>query len=402
MSRSTRNALAAAVTTLSVVSLAACGSKGAASTTTSNGATQVSVTMVAGSNGDDCQYDATTVPAGPVTFTIKNQSATGITEFEVLDGERIIGEKENVITGLPAAKLTLTLGGGDYTLYCPAGATEKTDLKVTGEAAASPTGSTAQLLQQGADEYGEYVVTQLDGMVVAVKNLERAVGSGNLVAAQKAYAEARPFYEKVESDIEGFVLPGGEATDPHSSLDYLIDMRQSSLDPKVGWSGFHAIERDLFGSQEITAGTKKYAADLTTNVGILAGVAKKLTYKPEDLANGAAGLLEEVQSNKISGEEEAFSHTDLADFADNIEGAQQAFEALRPGLTELDAGLVDTIDKRFAAVDALLKGYEDPTQIGGYRLWTPALRNKDASKVSQPVQALADALSGLAEKVATA
>ncbi|GAB4013333.1 iron uptake system protein EfeO [Nocardioides ultimimeridianus] len=402
MSRSTRNALAASVATLSLVSLAACGSKDATSAPTSNGAAQVAVTMVAGSNGDDCQYDATTVPAGPVTFTIKNQSATGITEFEVLDGERIIGEKENVITGLPAASLTLTLGGGEYTLYCPAAATEKTALKVTGQAAASPTGSTAQLLQQGADEYGQYVVTQLDGMIVAVKGLQRAVASGDVAAAQKAYAEARPFYEKVESDIEGFVLPGGDPTDPASSLDYLIDMRQSSLDPQLGWSGFHAIERDIFGSKRITATTKKYAADLTANVTTLAGVAKKLTYRPEDLANGAAGLLEEVQSNKISGEEEAFSHTDLADFADNIEGAQQAFEALRPGLTELDPALVATISKRFAAVDRLLKGYEDPAQIGGYELWTPALRKKDASKVSQPVQALADALSGLAEKVATA
>ncbi|WP_460792577.1 iron uptake system protein EfeO [Nocardioides maradonensis] len=402
MSRSTRNALAASVAALSLASLAACGTKETTATASSKGATQVAVTMVAGSNGDDCQYDATTVPAGPVTFTITNQSATGITEFEVLDGERIIGEKENVITGLPAAKLTLTLGGGSYTLYCPAAVTEKTDLKVTGEAAASPTGGTAQLLQQGADEYGEYVVTQLDGMVVAVQNLQKAVASGNLAAAQKAYAEARPFYEKVESDIEGFVLPGGDPTDPASSLDYLIDMRQSSLDPKLGWSGFHAIERDVFGSRKITAATKKYAVDLVTNVKTLAGVAKKLTYKPEDLANGAAGLLEEVQSNKITGEEEAFSHTDLADIADNIEGAQQAFEALRPGLVELDPGLVDTIAKRFAAVDKLIKGYEDPSQVGGYELWTPALRKKDASKVSQPVQALADALSGLAEKVATA
>lgn len=403
MSRARRNALTVSVSALALLTLAACGDGGTATDTAkSGGAAQVGVTMVAGAGGDDCKFDTTSVPAGPVTFTIKNESATGITEFEILDGERIVGEKENVITGLPQVELTLTLGGGDYTLYCPAAVTEKTALKVTGQATSTPTGTAAQLLQKGADEYGQYVVTQLDGMIVAVKALQKAVASGDVHAAQRAYGEARPFYEKVESDIEGFVLPGGSPTDNKSNLDYLIDMRQSSLDPAVGWSGFHAIERDLFASKRITAATKKYAADLTSNVTTLAGIAKKLTYKPEDLANGAAGLLEEVQANKISGEEESFSHIDLADFADNVEGAQQAFEALRPGLTELDPALVQTIAKRFAAVDKLLKGYEDPSQIGGYVLWTPQLRKKDAAHVSQTVQALADALSGLAEKVATA
>jgi iron uptake system component EfeO len=403
MSRARRNALAVPVSALALLTLAACGDNStAADPAKGSGAAQVGVSMVSGANGDDCKIDTTSVPAGPVTFTIKNESATGITEFEVLDGERIIGEKENVITGLPEVKLTLTLGGGDYTLYCPAAATEKTTLTVTGKASAAATGGPAQLLQEGADEYGKYVVTQLDGMIVAVQALQRAVESGDVAAAQKAYGEARPFYEKVESDIEGFVLPGGSPTDNSTNLDYLIDMRQSSLDPAVGWSGFHAIERDVFGAHRITAQTKKYAADLTKNVTTLAGIAKKLTYKPEDLANGAAGLLEEVQANKISGEEESFSHIDLADFADNVEGAQQAFEALRPGLTELDAALVATIDKRFTAVEKLLKGYEDPHQVGGYVLWTPQLRKKDAAHVSQTVQALADALSGLAEKVATA
>ncbi|GAB2983924.1 iron uptake system protein EfeO [Nocardioides montaniterrae] len=395
-----RNALTASVSLLALGALAACGSEDKADAK-AGGAAQVNVTMTSGGNGDQCAYDTTEVPAGPVTFHVKNQSATGITEFEVLDGERIIGEKENVVTGLPEVTLTLTLGGGEYTLYCPAAATEKTQLKVTGQAAKA-TGSTAELLQKGAAEYGTYVSGQLDDMVVAVKALQTAVEAGDLGKARQAYADARPFYEKVETDIEGFMLPGGDPSDPSSSLDYLIDMRQSSLDPKLGWSGFHAVERDLFGARRITAKTEKYAADLTKNVTTLAGVAKGLTYKPEDLANGAAGLLEEVQSNKISGEEEAFSHTDLADFADNVEGARQAFEALRPGLTKLDASLVATIDHRFAAVDKLLKGYEDDSQIGGYRLWTEALRKKDAPRVSQPVQALADALGGIAEKVATA
>jgi iron uptake system component EfeO len=400
-----RTSLVAVTSVLSVSALAACGSSDgtkAKDSGSKGGAAQISVKMVSGTNGDECQVSETTAPAGPVTFEVTNESASGLTEFEILSGEKIIGEKESLAPGLPKATITLTMGGGDYTIYCPGATTEKTTFKVTGKAAAAPTGTAAELLQQGATEYATYVTTQLGGMVTGVQKLKEAVDAGDVAAAQKAYVEARPFYEKIESDVAGFVLPGFDPTDNKGNLDYLVDMRASNKDDAVGWSGFHAVERDIFGAKKITAQTKKYAADLVTNVTKLAELSKSLTYKPEDLANGAAGLLEEVQANKISGEEEAFSHTDLVDFASNVEGAQQAFEALRNGLNEIDKTLTETIAKRFSDVTTLLETYKDPSALGGYKLYTPELKKTDASKLSQSVQALQDSLSRLAEKVATA
>jgi len=131
-------------------------------------------------------------------------------------------------------------------------------------------------------------------------------------------------------------------------------------------------------------------------------ISKSLTYQPEDLANGASDLLDEVQSSKISGEEEKFSHIDLVDFASNVEGAQQAFAYLKPGLAEVDSGLTATIGKRFDAVNAMLDTYRDPHEIGGYKRYTPQLKATDANKLSQTVQALQDSLANLAAKVATA
>lgn len=378
------------------------GASSSGSTTSAGGASHVSITLASAGSGDECTADTTSVPAGPVTFTVTNQSAAGITELELLNGEKIMGEKENLAPGLPAASFTLTLGGGTYTIYCPGASSEKTPLTVTGQAIASPAGSAAQLLQKGADQYASYVTTQVDGMVTAVATLRKDVDSGDLTAAQRAYGDARPFYEKIESDVEGFVVPGGDPTNNADNLDYLIDMRASNLDPKVGWSGFHAIERDLFASRRITAQTKRYAAGLTKNVAELAKQSKTLTYKPEDLANGAAGLLEEVQTNKISGEEEKYSHTDLVDFASNVEGAQQAFLNLKPGLAEIDADLTRTIAQRFDAVNAMLDTYRDPAAVGGYRPYTAEVRAADANTLSQTVQSLQDALAHLAEKVATA
>jgi iron uptake system component EfeO len=401
----------AAMTVLTLAALAGCGgsssdssgdSKDASKATSNGGVTRVAVTLASGSGGDTCSLDHTSVPAGPVTFTVVNKSAPGITEVELQNDQKIVAEKENLAPGLAPVKFTSTLGGGDYQFYCPGADKELVAFKVTGKAAPVATGSAAQLLREGTRGYGRYVTSQVDAMVLAVKRLQSDIDVDNLAAAQRQYGVARPFYEKIESDVDGFVLPGFKPTDNRGNLDYLIDMRASNLDPKVGWHGFHAVERDIFGRQNITPSTQKLAAELTVNVGKLAHLSKSLTYKPEDLANGAAGLLEEVQTNKISGEEEAFSHIDLVDFAANVEGAEQSFAYLKPGLTKIDPTLTRTISQRFDAVNTMLNGYRDPNAIGGYKIYTEKLKKADANKLSQTVQALQDALANLAEKVATA
>jgi iron uptake system component EfeO len=232
--------------------------------------------------------------------------------------------------------------------------------------------------------------------------LKNAIDNGDLDAAQKAYAEARPYYERVESDVEGFVLPGFKPTDNSGNLDYLVDMRASNLDPKVGWHGFHAIEKDLFQAKAITEGTKAFATELVVNVKKLDELSKTLTYKPEDLANGASGLLEEVQTSKISGEEEAYSHIDLVDFAANIEGAQQSFAYLQDGLKLIDPALTTKITAEFAAVTTLLDKYKDPSSLGGYIRYTAKVKATDAPSLSKAVEALHEDLARIAEKVATA
>ena len=205
----------------------------------------------------------TKVPAGPVTFTVKNESSTAITEVELLQDQRIFGEKENLAPGLAAVSFTSTLGGGKYQVYCPGADTELTDFTVTGKVASTANSSAATLLKQGATGYADYVDAQVSDMVTAVKQLQTHVEAGDLDAAKQDYAEARPYYEHVESDVDGFVKKGHKATDNAGNLDYLIDMRASNLDPAVGWSGFHAVERDLFANGAITDDTKKTAADLT-------------------------------------------------------------------------------------------------------------------------------------------
>ena len=76
--------------------------------------------------------------AGPTTFSVRNLDATAVTEFEVLDGKRVIGEKENLTPGL-SGSFSIDLEPGRYTTLCPNGDRERGVLVVTG----TPTGTAA-------------------------------------------------------------------------------------------------------------------------------------------------------------------------------------------------------------------------------------------------------------------
>jgi iron uptake system component EfeO len=91
-----------------------------------------------------CVPNTTKAPAGPVTFEVENAGTIRVTEFEVLDGETILGEKENLSDGL-SGSFSLTLEQGEYTLYCPGGDDERGTLTVTGgsDATAVPGGAAA-------------------------------------------------------------------------------------------------------------------------------------------------------------------------------------------------------------------------------------------------------------------
>ena len=395
------------------VAATACGSDGdsgsghdsAGRTSRANGATGatlVTITMTNDGGNAVCKLDNASLPAGPVTFNVANKDAAGISEVELVKDQRILGEKENLAPGLDPVSFTVTLDGGRYQVYCPGAAPEFTDFTVAGQATGAPAGSTQTILGQGTKEYAAYVSNQMNMLNDGVKQLDAAVQSGNVNAAKAAYAKVRSYYERSESSAGGFVLPGFAVEDNAGNLDYLIDMRESTpVDAKVGWKGFHAIERDLWGLG-ITPQTKADSTELVGNVGKLVDVVKTLQYKPEDLANGAADLVEEVQNTKITGEEEQFSHIDLVDFAGNVEGAQQAYASVRLGLQKIDPNLDAQIDQQFKAVQTALDGYRDPASPGGFKPWTPELRATDAHKLTAAIQPLHDSLSQVAQKVANA
>jgi iron uptake system component EfeO len=77
-----------------------------------------------------CVPNEAKAPAGPIVFEIENTGTSEVTEFEVMDGDTVLGEKENLTEGL-SGSFSLTLEKGEYVLYCPGGSDERGTLSVS-------------------------------------------------------------------------------------------------------------------------------------------------------------------------------------------------------------------------------------------------------------------------------
>ncbi|MDG3012302.1 peptidase M75 family protein [Rhodococcus sp. D2-41] len=337
-----------------------------------------------------CKADPSTLTAGAVTFNATNTDAAAVTEVELLSNGRIIAEKENLAPGF-SGKFSLKLDGGEYDLYCPGATQEHTKITVTGKTAAA-TGDTATLLQQGAADYATYVKTQAGLLVDNVKPMVDAIKAGDLAAAQAGYAKSRVYYERIEPVAESFTIGS-------DSLDQDIDAREGDV-PADQWTGFHVIEKGLFEAKSVS-GLAPVADGLLANVGKLRDLVQNQTYKPDEIVNGAGGLLDEVSTTKITGEEERYSHIDIVDLQANVEGSEQAFAAVKPALEKIDPALAQTIGTRFTAVDQMLDKYRDPNALGGFALFS-SVSPQDLRALSEAIAAVKDPLSEAGGKIAAA
>ena len=105
------------------------------------------------------------------------------------------------------------------------------------------------------------------------------------------------------------------------SYDDYMDENKS----EDGWSGFHRIECIMW-QDNTTEGTAAYVDQLVNDIKELKAKIATVKVTPDIMLTGAVDLLNEVATQKITGEEEVFSHTDLYDFRANIEGAEKIFE----------------------------------------------------------------------------
>jgi iron uptake system component EfeO len=358
-----------------ILGAAACGSDPTG--TTAEGPIQVTATDT------ECKVARTDAPAGTSTFKITN-GGSKITEFYVYaEGDRVMGEVENIGPGV-SRELHVELAAGTYQTACKPGMSGqgiRGAFTVTGSA---PALNTDAKLAAASESYQRYVRSQTDALVVKTQEFVDAVKAGDKEKAKALFPVARTYWERIEPVAEIF-----------GDLDPKIDGREEVVEEGMEFTGFHALERDLWVTGDISK-SGPMADRLMTDIKEIVAKANEEELTPLQLANGAKELLDEVATGKITGEEDRYSHTDLWDFAANVEGSKAAVAALRPVLQERDPALVSELDKQFAAVEATLAKHK----VGdGWKLHTQ-LSAAELKELSDAINALGEPVSQVAAKVA--
>ncbi|MBO9625374.1 MAG: EfeM/EfeO family lipoprotein [Microbacterium sp.] len=365
------------------------------------------------STDTECAVSGATAKSGTLTFDVKNDSGQ-TTEFYLLaeDGLRIVGEVENIA---PAASRTLTVTAqpGTYYTLCKPGmlgdGVGKTAFTVTGDRVAV-TGADAEQKQKAVDLYAAFVKDQVGQLVPAVDKLVSAYESGDDETARALFPQTRAFYERIEP-----------VADKLGDLDPRIDYREvDAVAEGLDWTGFHRIEKDLWvpaqdalNSDGETPAWKDWAPSTPEERAgygdqLIADVQELYDYVHSDdftkalddqgiagISNGAIALLDEVANGKISGEEDWWSHTDLYDFAANVEGSKMAFSLVQDFAAAKGADgkkLVSEIEDGYAALDAALAKHGSLTS--GFVSYTQ-ITDADKREFTDLINALAEPVSQL-------
>ncbi|MGX4692527.1 iron uptake system protein EfeO [Streptomyces sp. JNUCC 63] len=370
----------AAATAAALTTVTACTQKSGAD----SGDHVISVTAT----DDACEVSKKEFPAGHIELAIENKGSKVTEVYVLFPDDRIVAERENIGPGTKQ-RVTAEVKSGDYVIACKPGMKGKgirQDVKATGGSVAKRNPK----LDQAVAAYRQYVQEQADQTLPLVETFVKAVKAGDVEAAKKAYAISRLGWERTEPVAESF-----------GDIDPKVDLREADLEPGQQWTGWHRLEKALWKEKKAGAEEKALADQLVTDLKDWQQRVGTAEITPTSMANGAKELLDEVATGKVTGEEEFFSHTDLIDFKGNVEGAEKAYDLLKPVAQKNDPALAKELDKQFAALDALLDKYRvDRADKTSYEFVSyDKVGEDDRKELSDAVNALAEPLSKLAAAV---
>jgi len=351
--------------------------------------------MVVQATDTNCRVSSATAPSGKLVFSVTN-GGSKVTEFYLLasDGLRIIGEVENIGPGI-SRNLVVQAPPGSYFTACKPGMVGsgiRADFTVTDSGAdLTASGDDTQLVKTANTLYAAYVRDQTEQLAAVTNQFVALYKAGKDDEARALYPTARAHYERIEPVAESF-----------GDLDPKLDFRQADVEKGDRWTGWHVIEKDLWpptgqGYKKFTSAQRtEYADLLVKDTADLYERTRTMNFSATEIANGSQGLMDEVATGKVTGEEEIWSHTDLYDFQANMEGARIGYEGLRPLLKKKNPTLDKQIDARFTGLQTLLDEY----RVGdtGFKLYTD-LTKPQIKQLSDAVNALAEPLSKLSGAV---
>ena len=331
-----------------LLALAACTTSGGTSGAPSSSGAAGGVISVEATDSQ-CAVSTTTAPAGTITFLVQN-TGSKVTEFYVYGaGDRIVGEVENITPGVSRELKVEITEPGTFTTACKPGMVGdglRAAFTVTGTA---QPGSSDQKVAKAIADYKGYVAEQSTQLVAGTEAFVAAVKAGDVAKAKSLYTPARQPWERIEPVAESF-----------GDLDPKIDGREDVVEEGLPFTGYHRLEKDLW-VDGLKPDSSAIADQLLADVKTIAEKAIAVDFTAVSIANGAKELLDEVATTKITGEEERYSRTDLADMKANLQGSQSALEVMRPVISERQADLATALDQSFTSINQALDQYQKGT-----------------------------------------
>ncbi|MFI1063921.1 iron uptake system protein EfeO [Streptomyces spororaveus] len=337
-----------------------------------------------------CEVSKTEFPSGKVQLDVENKGSKVTEVYVLFPDARIVTERENIGPGTKAS-ITAEIKAGDYEIVCKPGM--KGDgisqkVKATGQGGGD---KRSPEMDAAVAAYRAYVVQQAEETLPKAQAFADAVKAGDVEGAKKLYAGSRIGWERTEPVAESF-----------GDIDPKVDVREDGLeagqDPAKDWTGWHRLEKSLWADNKIDDNDKKLADTLITDLTDWQKKVGQAEITPTSIANGAKELLDEVATGKVTGEEERYSRTDLVDFKANVEGAQKAYELLKPIASKNDPELVKQLDTQFTALNTLLDKYRADQTTYEFTSYDK-VGEPERKELSDGVNALAEPLSKLAAAV---
>lgn len=326
-----------------------------------------------------CELSSTKFAGGVATFVVQNIGDTSA-EFYILkdDASSIVSEVDNIGPGL-TRELTVELASGKYWYSCEqmdGGKKLRGELEVT--AATAATASSEEAIEAIA-KYKAFVDEQAKELLAATESFVNAVKAKDVATAKANYPSARAYWERIEPVAESF-----------GDLDPKMDAREGDLDEGIAWTGWHALEKQLWVTG-LDSTSDALADQLLADTKDLVARIAPIELTLSQIANGSKELMDEVATGKVTGEEERYSHTDLWDFAANVEGAQKVVEISASILAKKDEDLLATLQQTFEALNSELALH---AKGSGYKLYTE-LTDAEIKSLASKVEAVSEPLANL-------
>ena len=315
-----RTSILIALASLTAMTVAGCGSGGAASD-------------VLSMNSANCGGTWSLAAPGWHTFTLYNANTVG-GEIDLIDPATngVYAEYASFGVGTTAT-MSLDVGSGKYAFRClfddqdpMTGPTETVPGHATGQAAIVPVTFNDLIAPDKA--YHDYVQTGLTTLARETVTLDDDVRGGDLAAARTDWLTAHLQYETL-----------GAAYDAFGDFDDEIDERADALGvTNAKWTGFYRIEYGLWGGQS-AAELLPYTQDLASDVAALLKSWPQTEIPLLDIGLRTHEVLENALEFQLSGHDDYGSHTVIDTTLANITGTRELLSVLRPLLATRYTGL---------------------------------------------------------------